>query len=802
MAGAHYPSRITGSALVPVPVTAVARVKAAAQLQVGVDTYPITGDSTGASSSTGETPLQREAWTAYDKIPEVKTLTQGTANLLAQCQLFVGRKEFSNGHEVGVPGRSRETGAADAKLGEVLVANAEDALARYVDASGAQGGLIRNLMVCWQVVGECRMVGYYIDDDEQPCLAGPNATERWIVCTPGAITHMKNINGLDEYELSVTRTRKIKLPTAIVHPFAWADGRYPGEPSAWVIGALDVCRDIRSFTMALRAAARSGIPADLFLVPTEASPQAINPQGWGPGDEGAIVTAQTAADEWAAKVEDLIGEYVTTVLEDMNTGNSIIPGVLAVESRFVEFFKKISFARQVDRGIGELVRDARLRLASAADCAPEMLKGLGTTNRWNGAQVADDEYRRYYRPKAEAIADQWTHRLLWADLKERGFAPDEYRKIRVLVDSTGVVAEPDFTTIAPAAMDRFVIGPSGYRRLLHIPESAAPTPAETTLMKEIGAGPASTPGPGQGDTGPPSDPGTPNPSKGTVVHKAVHMQNGSAVVLAAGPDYNAMADKLAAIELRTRAKLVEACESALDRSIEKAGAHLRNWARKAGGDLRALSASTEWPAGCKPAALLELANTNTDNRREELFTAALAALLVHWHRIALAAFASAALVVGQQPRQADVNAAVDRSVELLRLSMLMLADEVLFGRPGIPEPTIGEVSHVRIPAGLIARVLGTAGGSPGITAGLTGAVEAALGLVFGPLIEKLLPASTGLLWVYGDPAERRTPFPEHEALDGGLFNGPTDPALTGSVFASHWFPGDHRGCQCMWVPRY
>jgi hypothetical protein len=174
--------------------------------------------------------------------------------------------------------------------------------------------------------------------------------------------------------------------------------------------------------------------------------------------------------------------------------------VLTVEARFIEAFQKVSFARNIDRGVAELVNQARNRLAEAADCPPEMLRGLGSTNRWNGGQIADDEYRRFFKPKAEALADGWTTALLWTDLAARGFTPEQYRMLRVLVDSRGVVADPDYTKIAPLALDRGAIGPKGFRRLLSIPEWAAPTPEELAWIEKMRG--RTRVGGGQGDTGP------------------------------------------------------------------------------------------------------------------------------------------------------------------------------------------------------------------------------------------------------------------------------------------------------------
>ena len=774
-----------------------------------------------------ESPEEREAWTAYERIPEVRTLVHGSANLLSAVRLYVGVEEEQNGRLVQKSLRDNK-GQPLAGFDEAFVAACEDALARYTDMAGRQTSLLRGIAENFQVVGRARLVGYVVDTQTNlPVERDPDGerfVEKWTVAAPGALYRDASAavpTGRVAWRLYTKRTSSIQLKKAVVKEFLWASSRYPDEASAWVSSCIDACRDLRAFSLANRAAARSGIPADLFLIPSEASPAALptwNGQAggvenvppptpgtndWGPGADGTMPEGETPADEWATKVEALIGEFILGVLADADAGNSAVPGVLSIESRFIEHFTRISFSRPIDRGIAELQRDARVRIAQAADASPELLQGLGKTNRWNGQQIAEDEYRRYFKPKAEAIADGFTEVCFWPELRLRGYKATQYRQVRVLVDASAVIAEPDWSKLAPLALDRGAIGPSGFRKLLSIPEDCAPTDAELKWIEKmrgkVQQGASS--GTGQGDQGPPSgDAGDP----GAAGRRAL-----PAMAVAVADD---LGRDLLPIEHRTRARLEEACELAFDQALDRAGAKLRSWGQRdeAAAVLAAAERAAAVPVLLGPEACLRIATTklgaDDDRRREEMFAAAVVALLASWRRIALDAYAAAVSTIGTRAKgtvpQAEVEMAVERSEAVLRESMMLTADAIVFG-PGIPSPTVGEVSNLRVPGSVIRRVLAVAGGNNGIGAGLEALADAALGLVFGPLLERILPARTGLQWVYGDEPRQR-PFEQHLALDGVVYVSAQDDRLRGSIFSGSpfWHPGDHNGCRCDWVPTY
>jgi hypothetical protein len=736
-----------------------------------------------------------EAWAAYEDISEVTTLVDGTSGLLSQCRFYMGKRVRVGDKWVDLPAAEVEgVSKEQAQLADAV-------LARITDETGSQSGLVRNISQNWSVVGATKLVGYAIDTEGQPIESKQGvelpegSVEVWRAVAPGSL-RLEN-KGKNTWTLKNTEHGSITLTNPIVYDLKWTHPRWPDQALGWVMSAIDICRDLRAFTGGQRAAARSGIPADLLLAPTEANPKrpAQLPVNQQPDDEPPP-DAQQVANEFAELIEEMIGGFIMDVLADLDSGAAVVPGVLTVGQDFIEKFRTISFARVVDRGLGELVKQARDRLAEAADCPPEMLSGLGSTNRWNGGQIADDEYRRYFRPKANAIADQLTafpvrHQLLAVgqiDLIDK-------LGLRVLVDPSEAVAQPDYSKLVGLLLDRAVIGPSGALQLLGLPDTLAPSPEELEFMekwKTIGkAEPKDNPG--RGDQGPPSEPSDVDSTKGAVVVRG-HVPD-RPPSLAASTEAP-LGDALLRIELDTRVRLTEASEAALDRAIDRAHAKLRSWARKA---------KVSWPSGDDPVMhAMQASKLFADNPTspEDLWMAALQSLAGQFRRIANEAYAAAQDAIGATVPAVEIEAAIGRAEAALIDGMMDLANQQVFGPAAVADE--GEVVDVRVPAPLMRRVLAIAGGALGVGSGLDPDAEAALGLAFGPLLDRITPDWSGLEWYYG-PGVRTKHFQPHQELDGQRFSGPTDPALGESIFLSKsefWFPGDHQGCQCAWKVIY
>lgn len=820
-------------------------------------------------------PKDEEAWRAYDDVSEVGTLVDDPAALLSQCRLYAGWQDADlRDHRL-----RDEDGVPVEGFPEQFVADCETTMARVSDPGGSQRGLIFAQAQNMSVTGDAYMVGWSIDQNGSPTEeTDPTAVgERWEVVSRGAVDRKR-----DRWTIQLSGMKATVLPASAVVYRMWnRHPRRPDDPRSWLIRNLDVVRDLRVFTLAARSAGRSSIPGSVWVVPEEASPKMVAGQtaggpgvvppgpvpgapavpgfppgfpGTGPAAPGSPPLTAVEAMSWGQRLEYLLGQAIMEAVGDSNSGRAIVPSVLTVTKDYVDAFNQLDLARPIDTALQGFIELAMKRLARAASAPPEMLEGLGETNRWNGAQIADDEYRRYFKPGADAIADSWTVEILWGGLRALGHPEDLIRRVRVLVDPRGVVAEPDESALALDIFDRGGLSYAALRRRCKISEDDAPTPEEQAFIAEMfgrrmssrkatqsgqvdtKAGSAA-PGPlpaGEND----DDPEAPVQTAATPAPVEQRraplgkLRARTAASIETTPTGAELAEQLALIDQSARDRLEEAAEMALDAALSRAGAKFRTWARK-DQDLRALLApvvdhravlTTLGPDRARQIAAAQFATD--DERRDDLFAAALVALLASFDRItragltqALRLLSVAVVETGEDPpawarasvpAETLMAASLD-GAEVLRSSMMMLADARVFepatltpgggtapAVPGAAGPE-GETSSLQVPPTVIAAALAAAGGTP-VVAGLLPQREAAQGLVWGPMLRSFLPPIEGWVWDYGTLAERRTPWLAHEGVDGRVFSGPDDPALAGlAPGGGPGYPGDHRGCRCRWM---
>lgn len=806
----------------------------------------------GEEALAPEPERHREAWAAYDEIPEVGSLVTGAAGLLSQCRFYAGWVDEQQDER---PLRD-EDGAAIEGFEEQFVADCEAILGRFVDLGGSQRGLLLSQAENYDVTGDAYMVGWPIDAEGKPFdgAAGTEAGERWEVVSRGAIGKAQG-----RWTIQLGGERAVKLPaTAIVYRMWRKHPRRPDDSRGWVVNALDVCRDLRVFTLAQRSAGRSSIPSKILVTAQEASPKNLTAPGAPAGGNvpnpalaataGAVLLGPTAAAggpmgvapgsppaqplTWAQTLERLIGDAVMEVLRDAQSGRAVIPAVLAVAKEFVDKFEEIDLSRDIDTALEALVEQARTRLAEAAECPPEMLRGLGETNRWNGAQIADDEYRRYFRPKAMAIADSWTTELLWGGLRGLGYEETLIRRVRVLVDARGVVAQPDRSKLATEGLKMAAISRAAWRTACGFSEEDAPDEAEEAKLLELMRPGARSSGEqaatGEVDrsvgSGAPAEEepiettGTERePTRGRRPALARLSSRTAASNPAVELEPEELADQLVAIEATARTRLEEACELAFDQALARGGAKLKTWARSNG----SLKGVLEGVEGREVVAVLGVDRArrlaegrfeNEEQRREDLFAAALVGLLGSFRRIVGGAYEKALRLlrihVGTPGEEApawavetidpaEIDRNIDAGEQVLRASMLQLADREIFDP--VTAPAEGELTSLRVPAPVIRRAMAAAGGAS-IEPGLAPLEAAAPGLAFGPTLSGYQPARMGWEWIYGDEPRAR-PFLPHFELDGEILTGPADPKLSGHApGGGQAYPGDHDGCRCDWRP--
>jgi hypothetical protein len=620
-----------------------------------------------------------------------------------------------------------------------------------------------------------------------------------------------------------------------------------------VTAALDICRNLRVFEMAQRAAGRSGIPAKILVAAQQASPRRVASQGspnGGMTPDGKVVvpvgfpgarpygggpgSPPSNPEQWGQELDALIGDFIFEAISDAQSGRTVGGPVLTVHKDFVSAFNLLDLTRPIDPQLSVALDQAIKRLSTVANAAPEMLPGLGDTNRWNGVQIQIDEYRRYFKPKIDEVADDWTVDLFWQGMRDlrtldgrsRAYSEELIRSARILVDPRPILAEPDRAESSTAGVRLGALSLAAWRSANNYGEDDAPTPEEQAMLLAAF---------GQAPPSPASAAGDVNRTVGSAPFQAdvrtgpqaalqapgYLSRNGTRQAATAAPSGVSgatLATQLAQVETDARTRLEEACEAALDQAIARAGAKLKSYAN-GNRDVRATLLAVDArdvPAvlGADRARRL-VADTfaSEAQRREDLFAAVLVTLLLSYHRVTQTAYARALKLLGVKVLAAgevapagvdgipaaEVAANIDRGGIVLRESMLALADREVFDP--VTAPAVGELSSFRVPSSVVRRTLAAAGGAD-VQPGLEPLLSEPGGLTFGPTLAKYEPKVLEWEWVYGD-APRRQPYEPHAELDGEVFDGPDDPALAGvAPDGGQGGPGDHSGCLCDWRPQF
>ena len=407
------------------------------------------------------------------------------------------------------------------------------------------------------------------------------------------------------------------------------------------------------------------------------------------------------------------------------------------------------------------------------------------------------------------MVDALTIGYLHPNLRETATAnkydPAMVDRVVVWYDETAVVGTPDLTSSADKGAELGLISGEAWRRARGWSEDDAPSPEELAmrLASKAAAG---------------NDPAATTAALQTLAQMIAPPR----AVLASGRKKTNVGKKLAAIDRDLRARLGAAASAAVDRALTRAGNRLKSKA----GVLKEMTrgvAARDAVRRVGPAAI-RAAGMSEDELIGPDAWAELEVQFMTWGATAQdQAVDLAHTLVGYSTvernalklRQADDLA---EAWSWMRDALQGLAARRLYGEDAVAAALLGEFDPTSsVPAGLVRQALAIAGGEAGLPAAthgssmyvFTGSDDGPLGGIgTGDLIHSSLLSNgvgtEGYEWEYG-AAYRKSPFPEHEALDGMQFTNFDDGALSAAdswtPFGS-FFPGDHDGCQCDFIPIY
>lgn len=531
------------------------------------------------------------------------------------------------------------------------------------------------------------------------------------------------------------------------------------EPDSPLRSVQQQCEQLLLLNEQIGAVAMSRLSAGFFTVPSELS--FAKPADEDP-DTGANISGDPFMDE--------VIQIMVNPIADGESAARVAPAVLRGPAEYLkaDVLRHITFGREIDVTFADMREELLRQIAAGLDLPPEIILGKADLNHWSAWDVDESAAKLHVDPDVLHILDGLTRGYLWPTLEEMGV--EDPRKWIIWRDYSDLTSRPISIDQAMELSDRGIITDAYVRSVANIAEADAGT-GDTRESDE--SDPAA--GPENVDRGPP--------------------------LVASAQPLTGLAD----IDAMLTAKIIEGAEAAAHRALERAGAKVRAKAKKD----RELTALIQGVANDKvtltlgerrieqlqltadqlvpadtfdPLAerLLELVESAQDETRSQLSSL----------------FGTA---VEESTEEEDRITAID--IFIAALIGLVVA-QLFTSSPDLDPAETGEIGDSIASGEIVFGLLTTAGGTPLAAF----APDSPRGLALGQRTRALLVDHGFLIetetWRYG-LQRRRTNFDPHRALDGFKTDNKEHPSLrshTSWLGVTHYFPGDHRGCLCSWVP--
>lgn len=393
-------------------------------------------------------PWQERSLRVVDLIPELDYVSRFYSRLLGQLRLY--------------PAVRSESG----EMSEIKSGLPVDLLKRIRDSGGGMSEILSAYGRLAFITGEGNLFGYDLNSEN----------ETWTYVWNEELSVERNkddsISKIIWTPALTTRPREFSSEQAVVYKFWTSHPRRTGEATSPMRAIVegDIAEELIALTRSVRSTATSRAVRGVLVIPQEISPPPMGTEG----DEDPEVSI------WLTT----IAEHLEAQIEQAGSAAAAAPYLMEVPYEYADRIKVVELHNpQHDYLERDLRREAVERIARGVDFPPEALLGIGTTNHWAALQILMDMWRSHGAPKAQEFCDDLTSAYFQPALREAGFP--NWREIVVAYDESKVTVKPDRSDDARTAIREGAIGPSGFRKILNIPEEYAPTDEEILLMKDL-----------------------------------------------------------------------------------------------------------------------------------------------------------------------------------------------------------------------------------------------------------------------------------------------------------------------------
>lgn len=402
------------------------------------------------NNSIGE-PWQRDAWDAYDMVPELRTIARITAQAMAQCRFVIAR--VSNEGEPA----PLDADGEDRNHPAVLL------LSQFAGGAPGQSELLDTLGTQLTVAGEASVVGAL-----NPALQRIDSFLRMQAYSTEQVTQLNRAitvrlgdNSQSDRVINEdegNRAIRIWRP----HPrFSW-------QADSMARSAAPILREIMLYDQHLAASALSRlVGAGLLFIP-----------------EGMTLpglAVEDGAEPDADPFMELLKQVMGTAIKNRESASALTPILIRGEPEDIEAVRWMTFLTEFSEKVMELRQSAIARLSMAADMPNEMLTGLGDAQHWNGSMITDSWVGTYLAGLMTMVCGSLTTGWLYPAMLEQAERNGQQAPpadVILWYDASSLRTRPNVVPEAEALYTDHLISAAARRRAVGMDEADAPDPIE------------------------------------------------------------------------------------------------------------------------------------------------------------------------------------------------------------------------------------------------------------------------------------------------------------------------------------
>lgn len=769
---------------------------------------------------------QNEAWDYFDDVPEIKYATWFSGNALSKLRVFAAVVP-DDPTEAPIPLSDPNSGVSPA-----IAARAQAELDRLRGPLGGQPEILRALNMNLEIAAECYLVGYgpreeRVNPNDPLDTSTYTTAEEWSIKSVSEVEVKEGVYTItDSPGDQQGRPLDPELDTIIRiwqrHP------RYAKLPDCNMRGVLSDCEALLLLTNQVKAEAKSRQSAGAMTLPNELSFAGVNSDdGSEPEDDGD----NTAGDD-AFETELMIA--LTDPIADPEAASAVTPLVIRGPAEYLkpDYLRHISFARDTTPVLEERIAARINRIARGLNLPVEVIMGHMATTYANAEQVDQDTFEDHLEPRCVLVVDALSVGFLRPQLIDAGLDEMDAERICVWYDPSGLIGKVDPKDSADEGIDKGLISEESWRRVKGWNEDDAPEPLELLIRSGLRRGILTADltkallemlgVPIDVEALPTAAPAAvPDQAAAGLLMTAALMRNQDSPRALTAAGSMLPGQKLMDIDRDFRTRVQVAADRAVTRAIERAGARLKAKDGTTRATLR--SVLPLYAAATLGPSLVAAAGFSDEDLIGADAWSGLETQFLRWGANAQVQALRIAAKLGRFDDKTVEHLATRQAADLtdawdwMQHALTRLTTKLLYAPDGSSLTAAGESDPTsRVPTGLVRQAVARAGGVDGLE--VVGDNDAwvavknggeplggiGTGDLLGHAMEQAGVETEAYEWVYG-PAFRAHPFQDHLDLNGETFAAFDAPVLSKSSSASwlpttSYFPGDHAGCACDFVP--